>query len=61
MIATLGDAPRRPVARRARARARVCAPAATDRASSAPCLGLAIAAGAAAWVALGGLASLLAG
>jgi hypothetical protein len=59
MIATLGDAPRRPVARRARAR--VCAPAATDRASSAPCLGLAIAAGAAAWVALGGLASLLAG
>jgi hypothetical protein len=57
MIATLGDAPRRPVARRAR----VCAPAATDRASSVPCLGLAIAAGAAACVALGGLASLLAG
>jgi hypothetical protein len=39
----------------------VLAQAATDRASPVPCLGLALAAGAAAWVALGGLASLLAG
>ena len=33
----------------------------TDRASPVPCLGLALAAGAAAWVALGGVASLLTG
>jgi hypothetical protein len=57
MIATLGAAPRRPVVRRARIRA----PAATDSASPAPCLGLALAAGAALWAALGGMVSLLVG
>jgi hypothetical protein len=59
MIATLGAAPRRPVVRRARTRAR--APAATGRASPAPCLGLALVAGAALWAALGGMVSLLGG
>jgi hypothetical protein len=54
MIATLG-APRRPVVRRARA------PAAIGRASPAPCLGLALVAGAALWAALGGMVSLLVG
>jgi hypothetical protein len=59
MIATL-SAPRRPVVHRARARARV--PAATGRASpAAPCLGLALVAGAALWAALGGMVSLLVG
>ena len=56
MIATL-SAPRRPVVHRARARA----PAVTGRASPAPCLGLALAAGAALWAALGGMVSLLVG
>jgi hypothetical protein len=57
MIATL-SAPRRPVVHRARARA----PAATGRASpAAPCLGLALVAGAALWAALGGMVSLLVG
>jgi hypothetical protein len=53
MIATL-SAPRRPVVRRA--------PAATGRASpAAPCLGLALVAGAALWAALGGMVFLLVG
>jgi hypothetical protein len=56
MIATL-SAPRGPVVRRARVRAA----AATDRASPAPCLGLALVVGAALWAALGGMASLLVG
>ena len=56
MIATL-SVPRRPVIRRVRPRA----PAATDRASPAPCLGPALIAGAALWAALGGMVSLLAG
>jgi hypothetical protein len=55
MIATL-SAPRRPVVHRARV------PAATGRASpAAPCLGLALVAGAALWAALGGMVSLLVG
>ena len=57
MIATLSAAPRRPVVHRARAHA----PAATGRASPAPCLGLALLAGAALWAALGGMVSLLIG
>ena len=57
MIATLSAAPRRPVVHRARARA----PVATGRASPAPCLGLALAVGAALWAALGGMVSLLVG
>jgi hypothetical protein len=57
MIATLSAAPRRPVVHRARARA----PATTGRASPAPCLGLALAVGAALWAALGGMVSLLGG
>jgi hypothetical protein len=36
-------------------------PAATGRASPAPCLGLALVAGAALWAALGGMVSLLVG
>jgi hypothetical protein len=56
MIATLG-AVRRPIVRHARARA----PAATGRASPAPCLSLALVAGAVLWAALGGLVSLLGG
>jgi hypothetical protein len=56
MIATLG-AVRRPIVRHARARA----PAAAGRASPAPCLGLALVAGAALWAALGGMVSLLVG
>jgi hypothetical protein len=56
MIATL-SAPRRPVVHRARARA----PMETGRASPAPCLGLALVAGAALWAALGGMVSLLVG
>jgi hypothetical protein len=56
MIATL-SAPRRPIVRRARARV----PATTDRAGPTPCLGLALVAGAALWVALGGMVSLLVG
>jgi hypothetical protein len=56
MIATLG-AVRRPIVRHAHA----CAPAATGRASPAPCLSLALLAGAALWAALGGLVSLLVG
>jgi hypothetical protein len=47
---------RRPTRIRSRARS-----ATTDRASPAPCLGLALAAGAALWAALGGTAFLLAG
>jgi hypothetical protein len=39
----------------------VFAQAATDRISPVPCLGFALAAGTALWVALGGVASLLAG
>ena len=54
MIATL-SAPRRPVVHRARA------PMETGRASPAPCLGLALVAGAALWAALGGMVSLLVG
>ena len=49
---------RRPTRIRSRSRARS---ATTDRASPAPCLGLALAAGAALWAALGGTAFLLAG
>jgi hypothetical protein len=71
MIGTLSD-PRRlaagmpdaQLARAVRRRTRSRAPAqaaTTDRATPAPCLGLALVAGAALWAALGGLASLLAG
>ena len=56
MIATL-SAPRGPIARRARVRAAV----ATDRASPAPCLSLALVVNAALWAALGGMVSLLVG
>ena len=54
MIATLSTL-RRPIGRRARA------PAATDRPTRAPCVGLALAGSAMLWAALGGIASLLAG
>jgi hypothetical protein len=54
--AQLARAVRRPTRIRSRARS-----ATTDRASPAPCLGLALAAGAALWAALGGTAFLLAG
>jgi hypothetical protein len=56
MIAT-SSALRRPIVRRARART----PAATTVPSPAPCLGLALVAGAALWAALGGMISLLVG
>jgi hypothetical protein len=56
-LARLARAVRRPTCSRARARA-----ATTDRATpAAPCLGLALVAGAALWAALGGMVSLLVG
>jgi hypothetical protein len=54
--AQLARAVRRPIRIRSRAQS-----ATTDRASPVPCLGLALAAGAALWAALGGTAFLLAG